>query len=222
MLADGARVALGYRRDRVRAQQVAESLAPLGSVQLVQADIADPQAAQDALRTIEQALGPVDILVHAAGHTTFGLLQELSDTDWQALLGVHLSAAFYLARATLPHMIRQRHGRIVFISSIDSLRGAAGEAAYSAAKAGLNGLTRALAKETARSGVTVHAIAAGAIDTPMLSYLSTADRAALADDYPLGHIGQPMDVARLVGFLVDDQDGFWTGQVHTLAGGLDL
>lgn len=164
--------------------------------------------------------GRLDALVYNAGAAYYGLLQDMNDADWQRVMDVDLNGAFYACRAALPLMLRRKYGRIVFISSMWGQVGASCEAAYSAAKAGLIGLCRALAKEVGPSGITVNCVAPGAIDTAMMAAFSPADRAALCADIPAGRLGTPDEVARSVLFLADEASGYINGQVLGQNGGM--
>lgn len=186
----------------------------------IQADAADPAAAGAAVRTAAAALGGrIDALVYNAGAAHYGLLQDMTDADWRRVMAVDLDGAFYACRAVLPGMIRQKFGRIVFVSSMWGQAGASCEAAYSAAKAGLIGLAKALAKEEGPSGITVNCVAPGAIDTAMMAGFSAADKAALCADIPAGRLGTPEEVARSVVFLADEKSGYINGQVLGQNGG---
>jgi 3-oxoacyl-[acyl-carrier protein] reductase len=171
--------------------------------------------ADEALRQ----LGHIDLLVNNAGVAWQGLLTDMTDDDWHTVLDTSLTAAFYTCRAVLPGMVSRKSGRIVNISSIWGRVGASCEAAYSAAKAGLIGLTKALAKEVGLSGITVNCLCPGVIRTDMLACYTEDDLAALADETPLGRLGTPKAVAAAVCWLADDSASFITGQVIGVDGG---
>jgi 3-oxoacyl-[acyl-carrier protein] reductase len=217
--AQGAVVALsGTRRDAL------ESLAAaLGERAFVcPADLADPAQADSLIETAEQAAGPLAILVNNAGMTRDTLALRMSDGDWQAVLNLDLSAPFRLARAALRGMLRRRAGRIVNISSIVGATGNAGQANYAAAKAGLIGMTKALAQEVASRGITVNAVAPGFVSTAMTEKLSEQQRAKLTESIPLGRIGKPEDVAAAVAYLASDEAGWVTGATLHVNGGMAM
>ena len=161
----------------------------------VQADVRDPDAVDAAVKKIFRLNSRIDVLVNNAGLAQLKLLQDVSNEDWQNMLGVNLSGPFYFSRAVLPYMIGAKAGRIVNIASMWGQVGAAMETAYSASKAGLIGLTKALAKEAAPSGVTVNCVAPGAIDTAMMQGFSAEDVEALCEEIPTGRLGTPEEVA---------------------------
>ena len=167
----------------------------------------------------EKRLGPVTGLVNNAGIASQKLFTDTTPEEWNAMMGVHAGGAYYTCRRALPSMIRSRRGSIVNLSSIWGLTGASCEVAYSAAKAAVIGLTRALAKEVGPSGVRVNCVAPGVIDTDMIAGLSEDTRRELAEETPLGRLGTPEDVAAVVAFLLSDEAAFLTGQVLSPNGG---
>ena len=167
---------------------------------------------------ISNTCGGLDVLVNNAGVAYIGLLTDMTDTDWETVLGTNLSSVFYCSRAAVPYMVSKKSGRIINISSMWGTSGASCEAAYSAAKSGVNGLTRALAKELAPSNIQVNAIACGVIDTAMNAQLSEEDRLLLMDEVPAGRFGTPEEVAELVIDLAEHHN-YMTGQVIGLDGG---
>jgi 3-oxoacyl-[acyl-carrier protein] reductase len=186
------------------------------------ADLSDAAASDALVTAAEAAAGPLAILVNNAGMTRDMLALRMSDADWQAVLDVDLGAPFRLARATLRGMLRRRAGRIINISSIVGATGNAGQANYAAAKAGLVGMTKALAQEVASRGITINAVAPGFITTPMTDKLSEQQRAKLADAIPLGRLGQPDDVAAAVAYLASDEAGWVTGATLHVNGGMAM
>ena len=217
--AQGANVALsGTRRDALEALA-----ATLGERAFVcPADLRDA-AEPDALVTAaETVAGPLAILVNNAGMTRDMLALRMRDEDWQAVLDVDLSAPFRLARAALRGMLRRRAGRIINIGSIVGSTGNAGQANYAAAKAGLIGLTKALAQEVASRGITVNAVAPGFIVSPMTDRLAEEQRGKLAGAIPLGRLGQPEDVAAAVAYLASDEAGWVTGATLHVNGGMAM
>jgi len=219
LLAQGARVALsGTRRD------VLDALAAeLGEgAHVCPADLRDPAAADALLAAAEAAAGPVDILVNNAGLTRDTLALRMKDADWQAVLDVDLTAPFRLARAALRGMVRRRSGRIIGISSIVGHTGNPGQANYAAAKAGLAGMTKALAQEVGSRGITVNLVAPGFIETPMTDALSAEQRAKLTGAIPLGRMGRPADVAAAVLYLASEEAAWVTGATLHVNGGMAM
>jgi 3-oxoacyl-[acyl-carrier protein] reductase len=188
----------------------------------VKADISQADQAKAAVVAVEEALGPVDILVNNAGITRDGLLLVMDEGDWDAVLAVNLKGAFLMSKAVLRGMIKRRQGSIVSISSVVGRRGNAGQVNYSAAKAGLIGLTKSLAREVASRNVRVNAVAPGYIETEMTAALPEAARNALISQIPLGRIGTPETVAEAVAFLAGDTASFITGAVLAVDGGLGI
>ena len=217
--AQGAQVALsGTRRDALDALA-----AELGSgAHVCPADLRDASEPDGLVEAAEKAAGPLHILVNNAGMTRDMLALRMRDSDWQAVLDVDLSAPFRLARAALRGMARRRAGRIVNISSIVGATGNAGQANYAAAKAGLIGMTKALAQEVASRGVTVNAVAPGFVETAMTAALTDAQKAKLNDQIPLGRIGQPGDVAGAVVYLASDEAAWVTGATIHVNGGMAM
>ncbi|MBO0711621.1 MAG: 3-oxoacyl-[acyl-carrier-protein] reductase [Acetobacteraceae bacterium] len=217
--AQGAVVVLsGTRKDAL--DQRAASLGERAHV--CPADLADPHAADALIEAAERAAGPLAILVNNAGLTRDGLALRMRDEDWQAVLDIDLAAPFRLARATLRGMLRRRAGRIISISSIVGATGNPGQANYAAAKAGLVGMSKALAAEVAARGVTVNVVAPGFVETPMTETLSEAQRGKLAGAIPLGRLGQPNDVAAAVTYLASDEAGWVTGATLHVNGGMAM
>lgn len=185
----------------------------------VRADISDPDEVRRAVAEAERILGGIDVLVNNAGVSHIGLLQDMSDAEWRSVMDTDLSGAFYLCRAVIPGMVRRQSGRIVNIGSMWGKTGASCEAAYSAAKAGIRGLTMALAKELGPSGITVNCVEPGLIDTDMNAALDDETKQSLCDETPLGRIGQPSDVANAVLFFASPAASFITGQILGVDGG---
>ena len=213
--------ALGYLPaiTYLTSEDAAKALAAeLGGVAL-RCDVTDAGSVKAAFAALEAGPGMPEVLINNAGRAWRGLLQDMTDEDWREVTSVALDGAFFCCREALPAMIRARRGCIVNVSSVWGEVGGSCEAAYSAAKAGLIGLTRALAKEVGPSGVRVNCVAPGCIETAMLAEFSAEDKAAMAEETPLGRIGTPEDVARAVAFLVSDRAAFITGQVLSVGGG---
>lgn len=183
-------------------------------------DIRDSAQVKKAVETIIKMNASIDVLVNNAGIARQQLFQDVSDGDWDQMLGTNLSGVFHFSREVLPHMLRRHEGRIINISSMWGQVGASMETAYSAAKAGVIGLTKALAKETALSGITVNCVAPGAIETDMMKDFDEDDIAALCEDIPMGRLGTPEEVAEAVAFFASPAASYITGQVLGVNGGI--
>lgn len=216
LAADGYRVAVNYHFARAQAESLAEELGGIA----VQADVSDSAQVQKMVDTVLEKFCQLDILVCNAGVAWQGLLQDMRDEEWRKVLGTDLDGVFFCCRAVLPHMIGQKSGKIVTMSSMWGQVGASCEAAYSAAKAGVIGLTRALAKEVGPSGISVNCVAPGVIDTEMNQKLGQEALAELAEETPLGRLGTAADIAGCVSFLCSPAADFVTGQVLSANGGL--
>lgn len=189
-----------------------------GTCAKLPADVSCPDAVREMFRAIAAQQAEPDVLVNNAGAAYFGLLTDMSDEDWDHIIGTDLSSVFYCCRAAIPHMVSQKQGKIINISSMWGTSGASCEAAYSAAKAGVHGLTKALAKELAPSNIQVNAVACGAIDTEMNARLSTEERHALEEEIPAGRFGTTQEIADLVLSLAQSPS-YLTGQVIGIDGG---
>ena len=183
-------------------------------------DVTDPEACIASVKQIESELGPVDILVNNAGITRDNVLVRLKDDDWTSVLDTNLRGAFNFTRAVARGMMKRRGGRIVNISSVVGLTGNRGQANYAASKAGLIGLSKSVALELASRGVLVNVVAPGFIDTDMTAELGDATRDELAEQIPLGRIGDSGDIAGVVRFLVGPASAYMTGQVLVVDGGM--
>ncbi len=186
---------------------------------------ADVSSSEDVARLIETAaghFGRIDILVNNAGVTRDQILMRMSDEDWDTVLNIDLKSAFLCTRSVLRHMVRQRWGRIISISSVVGIIGNAGQANYASAKAGVIGLTKSIAKEVGSRGITANAIAPGFIETRMTEHLDEKQRQAILQRIPLGSIGTPRDVAEAVAFLASEEARYITGQVLNVDGGMAL
>lgn len=214
--ADGWDVAFCWHRSEKAAAEVVKKTGALS----FQTDVADPAAVGQMIERAERELGHIDVLINNAGLGQFGLLTDLTDQEWDRLLAVNLSSVFYTSRAVLPGMIRRKSGCILNLSSIWGMCGGSCEAAYSAAKAGVIGLTKALAKEVGPSGIRVNCVAPGAVDTEMNARLSLEERVALEEETPLLRMGTPGEIASLLVFLAGEDASFLTGQVISPNGGL--
>lgn len=185
----------------------------------IRCNVGDPDDVRRAMAEVSRHLPHIDVLINNAGIALSGLLTDMTDDQWRQMVDVNLGGCFYLCRAVLPGMVSRRAGSIVNISSIWGRAGASCEAAYSAVKAGIIGLTKALAKEVGPSGVRVNCIAPGVIKTDMLSCYTDDDLTALADETPLCRLGTPEDVARAALWLAGNEASFITGQTLGVDGG---
>jgi 3-oxoacyl-[acyl-carrier protein] reductase len=207
-------------RDAARAEAASAGLVGPGRALAVAGDVGKAADVEAALGRVEQELGPIDILVNNAGFTRDGLLVRMSEQDWDDVMNVNLKGAFNTMRLVARSMIKRRWGRIINITSIVGLAGNRGQANYTAAKAGLVGLTKAMAKELASRNVLVNAVAPGFIDTDLTRGLSEEQRQVLREQIPQGRLGQGSDVAGAVLFLASDLADYITGQVLVVSGGM--
>lgn len=189
-----------------------------GSCEIVMGDAANPGDVQRMFKKIEKSCRQLDVLVNNAGIAHIGLLSDMSNEEWDKVIQTNLSSVFYCCRAAIPAMVSEKRGRIINISSMWGVLGASCEAAYSASKSGVNGLTRALAKELAPSNIQVNAIACGVIDTVMNGQLDDEERKALEYEIPMGRFGSPDEVARVIWDLANAPE-YMTGQVIGVDGG---
>lgn len=200
-------------------ENVCQDIEDLGApCTMVVGDISDPHDVAAMYRAIKSDHAALDILINNSGISHIGLLSDMSANEWDQIIQTNLSSVFYCSKACIPDMVSQKSGRIINISSMWGRVGASCEVAYSASKAGVNGLTKALAKELAPSNIQVNAIACGVIDTDMNSQLSDMERIELADEIPMGRFGTPDEVAELVLQLVQSPS-YMTGQIIGLDGG---
>lgn len=217
---NGYTVAVNYRADRDGAESlVQEIITAGGDAFAVCADVADECAVKAMVTSVLSRCSRVDVLIHNAGIAKQGLLTDTTSEEWHRMMGVHLDGAYYCARALVPQMVQRQSGCILTVSSIWGEVGASCEVAYSAAKAGLIGFTKALAKELGPSGITVNCVSPGVIDTTMCASLDDETRRALAEETPLGRLGTPEDIAETLFFLASDRASFITGQVVGVNGG---
>jgi 3-oxoacyl-[acyl-carrier protein] reductase len=219
--ADGYRVAVHYSSSEAAANDVVGSLRDAGvDCEAFGADVADPEACQSLVKAVTERFGGLDVLVNNAGITRDTLALRMKDDDWRTVIDTNLSSAFYLARAALRGMLKSGTGRIINITSVVALMGNAGQANYIASKAGLIGLTKALASEYAGKGVTVNAVAPGFIDSDMTSSLTPELRQRYLDRIPAGRFGTADDVAAVVAFLASVEAGYVNGQTVPVDGGM--
>jgi 3-oxoacyl-[acyl-carrier protein] reductase len=214
---EGWPVGVNYRSDSEAAEAVVEEITSAGGrAKALQGDIADPETAEKLFKTLEDEFGPVLVLVNNAGVRADGLSPQIDDEDWAKVIDTNLSAAFRLTRRALRPMIRARYGRVVNIASIVGQRANPGQANYAASKAGLVAMTKTVAAEVARRGVTVNAVAPGLIETDMTEGIAEA----LLEHVPARRPGTPEDVAECVRFLASDGASYVTGVCLTVDGGL--
>jgi 3-oxoacyl-[acyl-carrier protein] reductase len=218
LVAEGARVVITYRSDRAAAEEFLRSAS--GAVEAEQFDVADAEAAGKAIAAVVERLGRLDILVNNAGITVDTLVLRMKPEDWDRVLAVNLRGAFNCTKAAARPMARARYGRIVNISSVIGEMGNAGQGAYAAAKAGLIGFSKAMARELAPRNITVNAVSPGFIDTDMVRHLPEAVRTEYLKVIPAGRLGTAEEVAAAVAFLVHPEAGYVTGQVLGVNGGL--
>lgn len=217
----GADIALIYASNGQAAQEAAGQVEALGVRALaLRADVSDFAQAQAAYAQVKEALGAPDILVNNAGITRDGLAMRMSQADFDRVVQVNLNGAFYLTRAALPDFVRRRGGRIINITSVSGLDGNPGQANYAASKAGLVGLTKALAREVASRGITVNAVAPGFVATDMTAAMNPDTLAQALKLVPMGRAAQPQEIAGAVAFLAGPDAGYITGQVLRVDGGM--
>lgn len=221
--AEGYAIGIGYLQAHDQARALEAELRERGGEALaVQGDVSDRGAVTSAIRQVEDAFGPVALLVNNAGVACQQQFQDISEEFWRRLFAVNVDGAFHTIQAVLPHMLHEKAGCIVNISSIWGQRGASCEVAYSSTKAALIGLTRSLAMELAPSGIRVNCVAPGVIRTDMTETLGEETLAELAVQTPVGRLGTPEDIAAAVAFFAGEGASFVTGQVLTADGGFIL
>jgi len=223
LASEGCHVIVNYQRNGQAAEEVVQEICTRGGEAIaVQADVSQAEGAKRLAEAALNAYGTIDILVNNAGITRDGLLARMSEADWDAVIDTNLKGAFHCIKAVQRTMLRNRSGRIIQISSISGVRGNAGQANYSAAKAGLIGLTKSVARELASRNITVNAVAPGFVDTEMTRELGTVVIEQALSQVPLGRLGKPEDVAAAVAFLASPEAAYITGQVLGVDGGLGM
>lgn len=219
----GANLVFSYAGNAPAAEETAAACRALGAEVIpVRADVSDGEAVRELMDTAIRTFGRIDLLVNNAGITRDSLLLTMKEEDFDRVIDTNLRGAFLCMKAVARVMMRQKYGRIVNISSVVGLRGNAGQVNYAASKAGLVGMTKALAKELAARHITVNAVAPGFITTDMTAALPDAAREKLLAEIPLGCLGSPEDVAAAVAFFAGDEAGYITGQVLCVDGGMAM
>ena len=217
----GAKIAVNYAGNQAAAEEVKQIIEQNGGEAiLVQADISNAESVDAMVAAVMEAFGRIDILVNNAGITRDTLLMRMKEADWNAVIQTNLTGVFYVTKAVSKIMMKQRYGKIVNMSSVIGLMGNAGQANYAAAKAGVIGFTKSMAKELAARNITVNAIAPGFIATDMTAVLSDKVKEDLATKIPMGRLGEADDIASAVLFLVSDSANYITGQTLNVDGGM--
>ncbi len=218
---EGANVAVIYAGNTAAAEETQKAIAEKGGQAIaIQCDVANEDAVTAMMKQVKEQFGSIDILVNNAGITRDGLLMRMKTSDWQAVLDTNLTGTFFCTKAVTKIMMKQRSGAIVNLTSVVGLTGNAGQANYAAAKSGIIGFTKSVAKELASRGIRVNAVAPGCIDTDMTAVLSDAVKDEMLKTIPLGRVAQPEEVAKAVLFLVSDCASYITGQVLNVDGGM--
>ena len=219
----GAKVVVNYRTNAEAAQEVVEAIQAQGGQAIaVQADVGDAEDAKRLIKTAQTTYGRLDVLVNNAGLHRDTLLVRMSEDDWNEVMHTNLRGTFNCTKAAMRPMMKQRYGRIVNISSVSGLAGNPGQANYSAAKAGVVGFTKAVAKEVGSRNITVNVVAPGYVLTDQTAYLPEELKAKAIEMTPLGRAGMPEDIANAVAFLVSEEASFITGVVLRVDGGLAM
>jgi 3-oxoacyl-[acyl-carrier protein] reductase len=220
---NGARVGINFRQNAAAAQATADEVVALGGEPLLlPGDASDASAGAGLIESVLSAWGRLDVLVNNAGIVRDTLLLRMTEDDWDQVIDTNLRSAFVCTKAALRPMLRQRRGRIINLASISGIRGNAGQANYSASKAGLIAFTKTVAREVASRGITVNAVAPGLVETDIITAMPEKAREALIAQIPLGRMGTPEEVAALVAFLASDEAGYITGQAYVIDGGLAM
>ena len=219
----GADVAVNYSGSREKAEETAEEIRAMGrKAVLIQADISKQEDCERMFREMESFLGTIDILVNNAGITRDNLAVRMSESEFDQVIDTNLKGAFFCMKMAGKAMMKARKGRIISISSISGVRGNAGQINYCAAKAGIIGMTKCLAKELASRNITVNAVAPGYIDTDMTAVLPEKVKEQVLQQVPLKRMGQPRDIAETVAFLASDRAAYITGQTIQVDGGMGI
>ena len=216
---NGARIAIVGRDEKEIEKTSVEISDKKTRVLGIVSDITKESSAEEVFSYVEKELGSVDILINNAGIVRDNLAVTMSDTEWMDVINTNLNAQFYYARKALRNMVKKRYGKIVFITSVTGMTGNPGQANYSAAKAGLSGLTKTLAAEYAKKGITINCVAPGYTETDMSKRISSTKKKEILKTIPMGRIGQPEEIASLVAFLVSEEAAYITGQEIAVDGG---
>ena len=218
---DGFSVAIVYNSSDVKAKLLTSELSSLNfDVKAFKADVSSSSDIEKLYESITNSMGKVNLIVNNAGIAQQILFTDITDDEWSRMININLTGAFNVCRKFIPDMIREKYGRIINISSMWGQVGASCEVHYSASKAGLIGMTKALAQELAPSGITVNCVAPGAIETKMMDSFSQEDKNALCEEIPLGRLGTAQEVAEAVAFLASDKASYITGQILAVNGGM--
>lgn len=211
-------IVLNYNHSEKQAIQIQEELQKQGKqIAIFQADVSKREAVKKLIQFTINTFGTIDVLINNAGIAQEKLFTDITDNDWNTMLNTNLNSVFYCTQEALPEMIRKKEGCIINISSIWGITGSSCEVAYSTAKAGINGMTKALAKELGPSNIRVNAIAPGIIDTSMNEYLTKEEKQVIEQEIPLEKVGKTIDIARCVKWLMEDE--YTTGQIISINGG---
>lgn len=220
---EGASVVVNYAGNKERAEETAAEIRELGQEALVsRCDVSNESDVQEMMKQTMEKFGHLDIVVNNAGITRDGLLMRIREADWDAVLNTNLKGVFLVTKAALRPMMRQRSGKIINIASVVGILGNAGQANYSAAKAGVIGLTKTTAREVAARGITVNAVAPGFITTEMTAKLPDQVKEQMKAQIPLQRLGSPEDVASVVRFLASNDSNYMTGQILSVDGGMAM
>ena len=215
---DGFNVVLNYNKSEKQAKQIKKELEEQGiNIEICKADVSKREEVKKLIKFALNKFGNIDVLINNAGIAKLQMFNDITDSDWNEMIGTNLNSVFYTIQEALPNMIHNKNGCIINISSIWGLVGASCEVAYSVSKAGIDGMTKSLAKELGPSNIRVNSIAPGVIDTEMNSNLDNAIKEEIKNETPLNKIGKPVDIYRCVKWLIEDE--FTTGQVISPNGG---
>ncbi len=214
-------VVVGYSSSKDSAEEVVEDIVKSGgTATAIQIDVKSSESIESAFASIEEEFGGVDILVNNAGITKDNILPRLKEDDWNDVIDTNLSGSFKTSQRAIKHMMKNKWGRIVFISSIVGMMGNQGQANYAASKAGLIGLSKSIAKEMGSRNITSNVIAPGYVDTDMTAFLTDEQKNNIIEQLSIKRIGKPEDIANIVSFLTSDESEYITGQVISVDGGI--